>query len=154
VPLFRWLGVIYSVVMARRITYWLTVTVLAALCIAALYFNFSDTASDDRPSFSVRFSWVGIPACKTISPAFELGGVPASTKSLSFMMTDLNMPSFHHGGSTVPFSGNLVRQGAITYTGPCPPRAEHHTYRWTVQALDGAGKVLGKTTADASFPST
>ena len=69
-------------------------------------------------------------------------------------MTDLNMPSFHHGGSTIPFSGNLVRQGAITYTGPCPPGGEHHTYRWTVQALDGAGKVLDKTTADATFPPT
>jgi phosphatidylethanolamine-binding protein (PEBP) family uncharacterized protein len=132
--------------------YWLTVAVLAALCVVALYYNFSGTASDEGSSLSVRFSWIGIPACKTISPPFELAGVPAGTKSLSFMMTDLNMPTFHHGGSTILYSGNLVRQGAITYTGPCPPRGERHNYRWTVQALDGAGKVLAKATAEATFP--
>ena len=138
--------------MGKQVAYWFTVSVLAALCVAALYFNFSDTASEDRPSLSLRFSWAGIPTCKSVSPAFELGGVPAGTKSLSFMMTDLNMPSFHHGGSTIPFSGNLVRQGAITYTGPCPPKGERHNYRWTVQALDAAGKVLDKATAEATFP--
>jgi len=138
--------------MGKRAAYWVTVSVLAALCVAALYFNLSDTTSEDRPGLSVRFSWAGIPACKSISPAFELGGVPAGTKSLSFMMTDLNMPSFHHGGSTIPYSGNLVRQGAIAYTGPCPPRGERHSYRWTLQALDAAGKVLDKATAEATFP--
>ena len=140
--------------MGRRVAYWFTVSVLAALCVAALYFNLSDTASEDRPSLSLRFSWAGIPTCKSISPAFELGGVPAGTKSLSFMMTDLNMPSFHHGGSTIPYSGNLVRQGAIAYTGPCPPRGEHHNYRWTVEALDVNGKVLDKASAEATFPSS
>jgi len=141
--------------MGSRIGYWSTVTVLATLCVAALYFNLSRSASepDDTPSLSVRFSWAGIPACKSISPAFQLGGVPAGTKSLSFTMTDLNMPSFHHGGSTIPYSGNLVSQGAISYTGPCPPQGQRHNYRWTVQALDKAGKVLGKTTAEAMFPS-
>jgi phosphatidylethanolamine-binding protein (PEBP) family uncharacterized protein len=103
-------------------------------------------------TLTVRFSWVGIPACATISPAFELGGVPAGTKRLSFSMTDLNVPSFHHGGSTVPYEGDAVKRGAIRYTGPCPPRGERHNYRWSVTALDSAGKVLGTGSTESIFP--
>ena len=43
-------------------------------------------------ALSIRFSWVGIPACTSMSPAFELGGVPAGTKRLNFTMTDLKVP--------------------------------------------------------------
>jgi phosphatidylethanolamine-binding protein (PEBP) family uncharacterized protein len=139
--------------MRRRVAFWFTVILLAALCVVALYFDFSQPTSDDgKPSLSLRFSWVGIPACASISPAFELGGVPAGTKRLSFRMTDLNMPTFHHGGSTIAYDGNAVSRGAIGYTGPCPPRGERHNYRWTVQALDAAGKVLDTGSAEAMFP--
>jgi phosphatidylethanolamine-binding protein (PEBP) family uncharacterized protein len=103
-------------------------------------------------AFTVRFSWAGIPPCATISPAFDLGGVPAGTKRLSFTMTDLNVPTFHHGGSTVAYDSDAVSRGAIRYTGPCPPLGEHHNYRWAVQALDSAGKVLGRGSAEAIFP--
>jgi len=145
--------VIYIMRMGRRVAYWFTVIVLAALCVIALYFNFSQPASDDgSASLPLRFSWAGIPACASISPAFELGSMPAGTKRLSFMMTDLNMPTFHHGGSAIAYAGNAVSQGAIHYTGPCPPRGEHHNYRWTMQALDAAGNVLGTGSAEAVFP--
>lgn len=103
-------------------------------------------------TFSVRFSWAGIPACEEISPAFALAGVPAGTKRLSFTMADLDVPTFHHGGSAIAYEGDAVKQGAIRYTGPCPPGGQHHRYRWTVQALDAAGKVLATATATATFP--
>ena len=139
--------------MAKGIAYRFTIALLAVLCIVGVYFDFFyQPAADDTSSMSLRFSWVGIPACASTSPPFQLGNVPAGTKSLSFMMTDLNATSFHHGGSTIPFSGNYVRQGAIAYTGPCPPGGQRHNYRWTVQALDAAGKALGKATAEATFP--
>ena len=131
----------------------LTIILLAALCIVGLYFDFFyQPTSGDTPSISLRFSWVGIPACASISPPFQLGGVPTGTKYLSFMMTDLNAPSFHHGGSTIPYTGNYVRQGAIAYTGPCPPAGQRHNYRWSMQALDAAGKTLAKASAEATFP--
>jgi phosphatidylethanolamine-binding protein (PEBP) family uncharacterized protein len=141
--------------MGGRTSYWFIVILLAALCVVGIYFDFSHSTSDDdddRPSLALHFSWAGIPACSSISPAFELGGVPAETVNLSFTMTDLNMPTFHHGGSTVAYSGNVVSRGAITYTGPCPPQGERHDYRWTVQALDASGKILGKGTAVKLFP--
>jgi len=131
----------------------LTIILLGALCIVGLYFDFFyQPASEDTPSMSLRFSWVGIPACASTSLPFQLGGVPTGTKYLSFMMTDLNAPSFHHGGSTIPFSGNYVSQGTIAYTGPCPPGGQRHNYRWSVQALDAAGKTLAKASAEATFP--
>jgi phosphatidylethanolamine-binding protein (PEBP) family uncharacterized protein len=45
-----------------------------------------------------------------------------------------------------------VKRGAIRYIGPCPPGGEHHHYRWTIEALDGAGKPLGTAAATATFP--
>jgi len=131
----------------------LTIILLAALCVVGLYFDFFyQSASDDTSSLSLRFSWIGIPACASTSPPFQLGGVPTGTKYLSFAMADLNAPSFHHGGSTVPYSGNYVREGAIAYTGPCPPGGQRHNYRWSVQALDAGGTVLAKASAEATFP--
>ena len=103
-------------------------------------------------ALTVRFSWAGIPACASILPAFELRDVPGGTKRLSFTMTDLNVPTFHHGGSTITYDGDKVTRGAIRYTGPCPPSGEHHKYRWVVQALDVAGTVLDRGSAEAMFP--
>jgi phosphatidylethanolamine-binding protein (PEBP) family uncharacterized protein len=131
----------------------LTIILLAALCVVGLYFDFFyQSASDDTSSLSLRFSWIGIPACASTSPPFQLGSVPTGTKYLSFTMTDLNAPSFHHGGSTVSYSGNYVRQGAVAYTGPCPPGGQRHNYRWSVQALDAGGTVLAKASAEATVP--
>ena len=103
-------------------------------------------------ALSVSFSWVGIPACASISPAFDLKGVPVGTKRLSFTMTDLNVPTFHHGGSTIAYDGDAVSRGSINYIGPCPPHGEHHNYRWVVQALSAGGKVLARGSAEAMFP--
>jgi phosphatidylethanolamine-binding protein (PEBP) family uncharacterized protein len=139
--------------MERGATYWFSIFLLTAFCVVGLYFEISNSTSvGKKSSLTLRFSWAGISACGSTSPAFELDEVPADTKLLSFAMTDLDMPSFHHGGSTVTYTGNVVERGAVTYTGPCPPRGERHNYRWTVQALDVAGNVLGTGSAEALFP--
>jgi phosphatidylethanolamine-binding protein (PEBP) family uncharacterized protein len=104
-------------------------------------------------AFSASFSWAGIPSCQAQSPAFTLHDVPPGTKQLRFIMHDEQVPSFRHGGSTVAYSGSdAVPKGMIHYTGPCPPKGERHRYRWDIQAMNGAGKVLGRTTASAPFP--
>jgi phosphatidylethanolamine-binding protein (PEBP) family uncharacterized protein len=103
-------------------------------------------------ALKASFSWAGIPACDSISPAFTIADAPAGTKSLRFMMHDKDKLTFHHGGSTVVYSGGQVPQGAITYKGPCPPEGEVHHYLWTIEALDASGHVLAKTTAAGEFP--
>ena len=55
------------------------------------------------------------------------------------------------GGSTVAYTGGTVAPGAISYIGPCPPAGTKHTYRWTIEAIDGGGKVLGTATTSGVF---
>jgi len=106
------------------------------------------------PAFamSASFSWNGIAACSGPSPAFTVSGAPAGTASLRFAMRDQNVPDYNHGGGTVSFAGGKVAQGAISYRGPCPPGGQTHLYIWTIEALDGSGKVLATTTAQGKFP--
>jgi hypothetical protein len=117
--------------------------------VLAVVFGFQTRAD----AFSASFTWVGIPACRTVSPVFTLREVPPGTKQLRFVMHDEQAPSFHHGGSAVAYRGSdAVPKGAIRYIGPCPPRGERHQYQWTIQAINASGKVLAEARATASFP--
>ena len=74
---------------------------------------------------------------------------------LQFAMTDLDKPSFHHGGGTVGYRGQPeVPCGAFAtgFVGPAPPPGEVHTYEFTVKALSPTGAVLATTTARRKFP--
>ena len=103
-------------------------------------------------SFSARFSWKGIPACSSVSPAFSISGAPSGTTALAFVLHDRDAPDFQHGGSAVAYTGKgVVSRGAITYVGPCPPSGATHRYVWTIEALDGLGKTLASTNATGSF---
>jgi phosphatidylethanolamine-binding protein (PEBP) family uncharacterized protein len=100
-------------------------------------------------ALSASFTW-----CSG-SPRFALTDVPAGTTKLQFAMTDLNKPSFHHGGGTVAYRGQTeVPCGAFaaTFVGPSPPPGEHHTYEFTVQALGANGATLATTTVRRKFP--
>jgi len=103
--------------------------------------------------FAIDFSWSGTASCfDPQSPPFSVRGVPAGTKRLRFTMIDLDAPNFLHGGGVVAYSGqDRVDRGAFTYLGPCPPGGPH-TYRWTVEALDGAGRAIATATAARRFP--
>ncbi len=103
-------------------------------------------------AFSAHFSWKGIPACSTVSPAFSIAGAPPGTAALAFVLHDRDAPDFQHGGSTVPYTGQgIVSRGAIAYVGPCPPAGATHRYVWTIQALDAQGKALGTARATGDF---
>ncbi len=100
-------------------------------------------------AFSASFAW-----CSG-SPSFALTDVPQGTAKLQFAMTDLNVPSFHHGGGTVAYSGQAaVPCGAFTsgFTGPSPPPGQVHTYQFSIKALGPNGAVLATTTARRKFP--
>jgi len=100
-------------------------------------------------AFSASFTW-----CAG-SPRFTLQEIPAGTTQLQFAMTDLNKPSFHHGGGTVDYRGQAeVPCGAFAkgFVGPSPPPGEVHTYEFTVKALGTNGASLATTTARRKFP--
>jgi hypothetical protein len=100
-------------------------------------------------AFSASFHW-----CAG-SPSFTLADVPAGTTAVQFAMTDRKVPSFHHGGGTVPYSGQTtVPCGAFSsgFTGPSPPPGQVHIYEFTIKARGANGAVLATTTARRKFP--
>jgi phosphatidylethanolamine-binding protein (PEBP) family uncharacterized protein len=106
-------------------------------------------AAQQAFAMSASFTW-----CSG-SPEFQLRDVPRGTAKLDLRMTDLMAPSFQHGGGVVAYTGQAgIPCGAINggYVGPSPPKGQVHTYRWTIQALDASGKVLGRTAAERKFP--
>ena len=118
--------------------------------VAGLLFLSLGTA--DAASFSVSFSWSGTKACSSSPPAFTVRNVPEGNAKLRFKMTDLQVPTYPHGGGTVNYTGgSKVPKGAFRYTGPCPPKGEIHTYQWTVRAVRKTGKILAKATAKGRF---
>ncbi|HET8919168.1 MAG TPA: YbhB/YbcL family Raf kinase inhibitor-like protein [Xanthobacteraceae bacterium] len=119
---------------------------LAASAAAALALLLSASGA---LAFSASFSW-----CAG-SPRFQLTDVPAGTAKLDFRMTDLNKPSFHHGGGTVDYRGQAeVPCGAFAkgFVGPSPPPGEVHTYEFTIKALGGNGAPLAATAVRRKYP--
>ena len=112
-----------------------------------------DLMTSTAGAMSLSFSWRGVSPCTSSPPAFMLSNVPAGTSRLAFNMVDLNLPSFPHGGGTVSYQGtNEIAAGSFSYRGPCPPPGQQHNYRWTVRALDAAGKALTTASATGQFP--
>jgi len=100
-------------------------------------------------AFSASFRW-----CSG-SPSFALTDVPPATMALQFAMTDLNVPSFHHGGGKIAYSGQTaVPCGAFSsdFIGPSPPAGEVHTYEFNIKALGSGGAILATTTTRRKFP--
>ena len=112
-----------------------------------------------QAEMSVSFQWGNIPRCTTgnpntvPSPEFILKGVPAGTNRLQIRLSDLDAPSYDHGGGTVKatVSGAAkIPGGVFKYKSPCPPSGSHR-YQWTVTAKQG-NKTLGKATAMQKYP--
>ena len=111
--------------------------------------------------FTISFEWGDIPLCtsgrpNTVpNPRFVLSNVPKGTKFIEFSMTDLDVPTYDHGGGTVAYTGNnILEPGAFTYKSPCPPSGSHR-YRWTATAKEKTGLFsgsLGKAKATRNYP--
>jgi hypothetical protein len=112
-----------------------------------------DLACSGAIAMSLSFSWSGVARCPSNPPVFALSDVPPGTSRLAFNMIDLNLPSYPHGGDTIPYQGgSQIAAGSFSYKGPCPPEHQRHNYRWTVKALDAGGKTLATASAASSFP--
>jgi len=111
--------------------------------------------------FTISFEWGDIPLCtsgrpNTVpNPRFVLSNVPEGTKLIQFTMTDLDVPSYDHGGGTVKYTGNnVIEAGAFEYKSPCPPSGSHQ-YEWTAKAKKKAGLFsgsIGKARAVKTYP--
>lgn len=111
--------------------------------------------------FSVTFSWGDIPLCTTgnpntvDNPQFILSGIPEGTQYLSFTMTDLDVPSYNHGGGGIVYTGQTtIEPGAFRYQSPCPPSGSHR-YEWKVSGKNKKGmfaKSLGTAKSVQQYP--
>ncbi|WP_316979810.1 YbhB/YbcL family Raf kinase inhibitor-like protein [Shumkonia mesophila] len=131
-------------------TYLSLSAVFAATILAACQ---TTKEAPNAASIGVDFSWQGVTKCSSKSPAFKLTGVPAETKTLNFRMTDLDVPSYQHGGGSLAYTGQgEIPAGAFSYVGPCPPMGSHD-YKFDVMALDAKGDtIIGKGSATRAFP--
>ena len=107
----------------------------------------------DAAGFAASFRWCSKTPQSTTSPAFTLSGVPNGTAALALTMTD-HQSNYQHGGGTVRYHGGNIPCGAIGsgWVGPFPPGGETHTYEFSIEARDAAGKVLAKAHATRKFP--
>lgn len=82
-------------------------------------------------------------ACSSLSPPLKVTGLPTAASKVTVEVTDLNF-LFEHGGDTIPApaDGNIPEGALGAYFGPCPDEGEH-SYRFRVNALDDAGKIIG-----------
>lgn len=122
---------------------------MKSFCLAASIAAAMVLVSSQAQAFAVNFRWCGA------SPEFNLRDVPKGTATLDFHMQDLMVPSYPHGGGSVPYRGEAtIPCGSLTgsYRGPSPPPPQIHTYRWTVKALDASGKPLATATSERKFP--
>ena len=112
--------------------------------IAAIILLAGCQTTKDAPNLvalGVDFTWHGTQACSSVPPAFEIANIPEGTATLEFRMTDLDVPSFNHGG------------GSVKYTGSGSIPAGSFSYEFVVSAVNAAGDtVLGRGSATKSFP--
>jgi phosphatidylethanolamine-binding protein (PEBP) family uncharacterized protein len=119
-----------------------------------LVWSIGGTVLAEQAQLQINFSWAQTERCTTVSPEIRVSSVPEGTKKFEIALEDLDVPTYHHGGGTVPANaGGDVPAGALNdYNGPCPPSGSH-TYRFTVNALDANGNVIGTGSKSAPFPS-
>lgn len=99
-------------------------------------------------AFSMNFRWCGLS-----SPVFTLSGVPKGTATLQFHMVDLQVPSYNHGGGTVPYKGqSAIACGALNNYSPPSPPSGSHSYQITVTAFGPNNSNLGSATFTREFP--
>ncbi|MCP5367077.1 MAG: phospholipid-binding protein [Hyphomicrobiales bacterium] len=134
---------------------------MRAIITAAALLATLSAAPTQAADFTITFEWGDIPLCTTgtpntvPNPRFTLAGVPEGTKFIAFSLTDLDVPSYNHGGGTVPYTGQaVVEPGAFKYQSPCPPSGSH-TYEWTAAAKKSTGFFSGsiaKARARTRYP--
>lgn len=120
--------------------------------------NAKQSTASFHPVVGVEFNWKKISRCLGSSPEFTLTEVPPDTHSLEFTLRDIYFPFFPHGGGNLEYTGeNTISEGVVAaakghYIGPCALPFFPGQYKFTVEALDKDGLLLGKGVATRPFP--
>ena len=108
--------------------------------------------------FSFTFEWGDIPMCNTgypnrvDNPIFTPKNVPEGTTEIRFSLTDLDVPSYNHGGGSADYSGgDVIQPGEFSYQSPCPPSGSHN-YEWSARARNADGDTLARARSSRKYP--
>ena len=111
--------------------------------------------------FKITFDWSDLKLCTSgnpnyvNNPRFTLENVPKGTKFIKFSLTDLDVPSYNHGGGSAEYKNQtVIEPGVFKYNSPCPPSGSH-TYEWVASAEDSDSffsDTLGKVKASKVYP--
>ena len=111
----------------------------AAVMYSALSWCFGSPAASEE--FSISFEWGDFPLCTSgdpnmvKSPKFAVQGLPEGTNFIEFVLVDLDVPDFDHGGGVVSVTKDgIIEPGQFEYLSPCPPDGQH-TYEWAAYAI-------------------
>jgi len=111
--------------------------------------------------FGFSFNWQGLALCtsghpnRVGNPEFQFENVPTGTGWIYFELTDLDVPSYPHGGGWIPFdAGAAASPDTFEYQSPCPPFGSH-LYEWEARAYADRSEgspILGVATSRAVYP--
>jgi phosphatidylethanolamine-binding protein (PEBP) family uncharacterized protein len=83
-----------------------------------------------------------------VSPQITISNPPAATSKYSVEMRNIDVLLPTPWQATVNANGAVIPEGAgPDYRGPCPGEFQRHRYRFTVTALDAAGRALASAQA-------
>lgn len=127
----------------------IAVLLLFALCCSGC---FGPKKADNFQVLDVSFEWAGnAGSLSSPNPEITIKNVPAGTAFLEIRMTDLDSPTFDHGGGVLAYDGTgVIPVGALkNYRGPEPPSTHRYVFRITALNADksialGEGKAMRK----------
>ena len=125
---------------------------VAAVLLAGLLAYASEVAM--AADLSVNFKFTAAYKCSKVSPEIHVGNIPSGTAAFKVRLRDLDVPTWRHGGGTVPADpSGVIARGALKdgYNGPCPPSGSHN-YEFTVKAVDANGETLAEGSSTQRFP--
>ena len=114
----------------------------------------SKQIAENAVTLDVSFKWRMKHGCSNKSPKITIKNAPKETERFIIRLKDLDVLSFHHGGGVVKNNGSgIIPEGALksNYKGPCPPSGQHN-YRFTVDAVDKNGVIIGRGQGMQPYP--
>jgi phosphatidylethanolamine-binding protein (PEBP) family uncharacterized protein len=72
-----------------------------------LVWSIGSTVLAEQAKLQINFSWAQTERCTTVSPEIHVSSVPEGTKKFEVALQDLDVPTYRHGGGTVPANAGV-----------------------------------------------
>ncbi len=127
--------------------------ILISSLVVVTMLAFLSCSNANVAEISVEFSWKDTKICSDINPEIRLFNMPNETVAIVVTMFDTGYQR-EHCYETIKYDGyNIIAKGSLkkNYYGPCPGVGAP-VYEFSIKALDGNKKVIGKGRKGHKFP--